>query len=42
MILKFGAYELDEGRGELMHGGTTVEVEGRVLALLSLLLQNSD
>lgn len=42
MILKFGAYELDEGRGELTHDGNTIEVEGRVLTLLSLLLQNGD
>lgn len=42
MILKFGAYELDDSRAELTHDGATVAVEGRVLALLSLLLQNRD
>ncbi|MDW4551645.1 winged helix-turn-helix domain-containing protein [Defluviimonas sp. D31] len=42
MRLQFGAYELDEVRGELSHAGEVVAVEGRVLSLLSLLLQNRD
>ena len=42
MILKFGPYELDDNRAELLHNGSVVAVEGRVLALLSLLLQNRD
>ena len=42
MILKFGPYELNESRGELLRDGAIVAVEGRVLALLSLLLQNRD
>ncbi len=42
MILRFGAFELDDDRGELFRDGRPVPVEGRVFALLSLLMRNHD
>ena len=42
MILSFGPFELDDSRSELRQDGIAIPVEGRVLALLSLLLQNHD
>ena len=42
MLYRFGAYELDEARGELRREGRPVAIQPKPLALLALLLRERE